>query len=326
MSKLVPSIDLWKFISCILIVFLHCHPLASNQMADYYLTCFCRIAVPFFFISSSFFFFRSGKDIRFFVKRLLILYLCWFIIYLPQTITRIFVNNDNSIYYNSFVFIRGLLIDGTFPASWFITALWQGVLIVWYLSKKTNRKVLYIIGVFCFLLACSRSMYRGFFERDSFWLPLRLFGTIFVPAFSFIVAIPYCIIGKLFADNIFNVVRNKGLFLLASLCIGVLEVYLCRHIGYMTDVYLSLILISPCIFMIILDWDLQMNPELSKYLRNCSILVYLLHLPILYFFRDHALVSAGSPAMFVSVFFCSLAIATLIIIASKKIHVLRYLY
>lgn len=326
MPKLLPSIDFWKFVSCLLIVILHCHPLASNQLADYYLTCFCRIAVPFFFISSSFFFFRSGKDIRLFVKRLLILYLCWFILELPQTITRIFIYNDNSFYYNLFIFIRGLLINSTFPASWFITALWQGVLIVWWLSKKVDKRLLCIIGISCFILACSLSMYRGLMEHTPAWPLLKLVGALLAPANSFIVAIPYCIIGKFFAEGQFKAVKNKGFLLLGSLAIGALEAYSCRSFGYMTDVYLSLILISPCIFMIILDWDLQMNPELSKYLRNCSILVYLLHLPILYFFRDHALVSAGSPAMFVSVFFCSLAIATLIIIASKKIHVLRYLY
>lgn len=326
MSKAIHSIDIWKFISCTLIVLLHCRPLSSHPLSDYFLTCFCRIAVPFFFIASSFFYFRSGKDIGAFVKRLLILYLCWFIIELPLTIPRFFVNNDNSFYYNSFLFIRGLLINSTFHASWFITALWQGVLIVWWLSKKISTKSLYLIGGFCFLLACSLSMYRELFSQTAIWPILRYIGIFLAPANSFIIAIPYCIMGKFFAEHQDYQVKYKGLYLTAGVLLACLEVWLCRDIGYMSDVYLSLFLISPCIFLIVLNWEIQINPSVSKYLRNCSILVYLLHLPILYLLTTYTSLPKGTPMILVCVFFCSMLLASLIIWASKKIPQLRYLY
>lgn len=326
MSKIVSSIDLSKFVASLLIVVLHCHPFEAFQQTDYYITTLCRIALPFFFIASSYFYFKGNKSIWVFIKRLLILYTCWFLIELPLTIYRFFINTDNSLLYDSFLFTRGLLINSTFFASWFITALWQGVLIVWWLSRRLSDKVLFAIGLLCFLLACSWSMYREVFIQTPLWPVLRYIGIFLAPSNSFIVAIPFCIIGKYFADHPDIRVKYPGIFIPILLLIVVLEIWLCRPIGYMSDTYLSLILICPCIFLSILHWNLWLSQEVSKTIRNCSILIYLLHLPIRYLIGKFSSIPESGAIMFAIVLPCSIFLALIIVQASKRYHVLRYLF
>ena len=123
------SVDLFKLIAAILVVCIHTHPLCNYEEADYFLTCFCRIAVPFFFCFSSFiFYYKKSHSILSYVKRMLKLYCVWFIVELPFIYFRFFYDQPISI--ASIKFIRGLLIHNTFYASWFITASWQAMVIV----------------------------------------------------------------------------------------------------------------------------------------------------------------------------------------------------
>lgn len=325
MSRIISSIDLGKFFASILIVVVHCRPLSVYPQMDYYLTGLCRIAVPFFFIASSYFFFKSEKDIWTFVKRLLLLYLAWFVIELPLTVQRFFIDTDNSLLYNCFLFFRGLFINSTFYASWFITALWQGVLIVWWLSKKINNKWLFGIGIICFIIACMWSMYRETINGTVIWPFFKVLGVLLAPSNSFIIAIPYCIIGKYFAEHP-NLRINKPAAIIPIVMILALELWLCRNIGYMSDSYFSLIVICPILFLFLLNWDISFNPTISKFLRNCSILIYLLHLPVLHLLNTHLHSPLSGFALLSVVFLCSLFFASIIIFASKKIRILKYLY
>lgn len=66
--KQYPLMDIMKFIACFQIVLLHCRP-------AYWMSAPCRLAVPFFFASSSFLFFAKGANVVKYVKRLSILFL-----------------------------------------------------------------------------------------------------------------------------------------------------------------------------------------------------------------------------------------------------------
>ena len=74
------GIDIAKFLCAILVVAIHTHPLQYGTTLDYYFNCFCRIAVPFFFVSSSYFYYTKGGQIVKSLRRLLILYMCWFVV------------------------------------------------------------------------------------------------------------------------------------------------------------------------------------------------------------------------------------------------------
>lgn len=142
------SIDLFKFIAASLIVCIHTRPFYANPSLDLYWTeVICHTAVPFFFCFSSYIFFKRGKSIGDYIKRMLSLYLVWFIIEIPFVYLRFFHHQE--LLPATKEFIVGLLFHNTFFASWFITASWQAMLIVWLLAKRST-KVLYLTGLASF--------------------------------------------------------------------------------------------------------------------------------------------------------------------------------
>ncbi len=90
-SKNLASVDLFKLIAAIMVVAMHSHAFIQNANLDYWLTCLCRIGVPFFFVVGSYFYFKSNKPISKYIKRLLILYIAWFIIEIPLIYEQFFV-------------------------------------------------------------------------------------------------------------------------------------------------------------------------------------------------------------------------------------------
>lgn len=192
-KKEYKAIDVCKFIASFLVVALHTKPFAENAEIDYYFTCFCRIAVPFIFITTSFFFFNKEKpDIKRYTKRLSILYILWFIIELPFVYNRFFVIYDKVLPLQIINFIRSFIFNNTWFASWFIMACIISVNMVFYLSKKLKNYQLLFVGVVAYLFSLSCSGYYGVVDS---LLPNNLHryhaivSFVLMPANSFIVAL-----------------------------------------------------------------------------------------------------------------------------------------
>ena len=79
------AIDLMKFVCALLVVGIHTEPFSFSSVLDNAFGFVNRIAVPFFFIASSYFFFMKSLNFHrlgHYVKRIFILYAIWFIIYI----------------------------------------------------------------------------------------------------------------------------------------------------------------------------------------------------------------------------------------------------
>lgn len=143
--KVYTSVDLFKFFAATLVVCIHTRPFYNYPVIDFLWTdVLCQIAVPFFFCFSSYIFFKGRKSIKTYIKRMLSLYLVWFIIEIPFIYLRFFHHQPILPAFRNFFF--GLLFHNTFFASWFITASWQAMLIVFLLAKR-SKIVLYSSGV-----------------------------------------------------------------------------------------------------------------------------------------------------------------------------------
>ena len=133
--------DLLKLILSILIVLLHTRPLPSLLVP------ILRTAVPLFFIMSAFFFFNKIKQqawskqillLKRFTKRNLRLYLFWFIVLFPVTLSR-HSWFESGLMLGIIRMIRSFLFGSTFAASWFIMALVISVSIVTIASKCVSN-------------------------------------------------------------------------------------------------------------------------------------------------------------------------------------------
>ncbi len=281
-------LDLLKFILSFLIVAIHTH------LFDPYLYPWLRLAVPLFFIVSSYLFFTkinacTSNDeklmaLKSFVLRNLKLYAFWFIVLFPVNIfTRGWF--DGGFWSGFLTIIQNFFVGSTFVASWFIMALIIGVSIVFFASKKLSNKALVLIGGILYVLICVRSAYMFPFKNAE-WVQDILVGVVRyenvmnAPYNSFPAGIFWIVCGKLFADGAFSRFKIKESSIVLAISAGLLltEWLLLKHFSgnFNKDFYLMLAPCSIAIFNILI----QLKPVSLKYareMRKISIIVYASH-------------------------------------------------
>lgn len=199
--------DILKLVLSIFVLAIH------SILFPNYLYPWLRIAVPLFFVMTSYFLYIKLQSaapenhkaiLKAFVLRNIKLYAFWFVICLPVTlIVRRNLYFSNGLLLGFLQFIRGLLFGSTFMASWFITASVTGTLIVYFLSKKLKPFVVFFVCLLAFVLATIDSSYLSVFSPDSI-LPraMNVFNKYVNPLHtSFPVSLIWIFLGKCFAEN-----------------------------------------------------------------------------------------------------------------------------
>lgn len=251
-----------------------------------------RIAVPLFFIISSYFLFSKLKHsddkqqyqlLKKYFLRNFRLYSFWFVILLPITL---YVRKDlyfsPNITTNIFHFLRSLFFDSTFIASWYITASVLGVFIIFLLSKKLSTPVLLVITTIAFCLVTIFSSYQTLLSRNPFVFKIIHWYTTLLgsPVFSFPAALFWLFIGKCFAEDKIKEKSTKfivGLIIISAIGLYTEWSFVRIHFGSLNnDSYFMLAPLCIGLFMGIQ----KINPITSKYannIRRMSTVIYVSH-------------------------------------------------
>ncbi|MBP7564085.1 MAG: acyltransferase family protein [Candidatus Cloacimonetes bacterium] len=283
------TIDFLKLIGSILVICIHTHPLInlSETLDFWHINMLCRIAVPFFFISSGYFFYKKIHNyghqtiiLKKYLYRIIRLYLFWSMIYFPFYVGFSHINL-NSIR----MFIMGFFLNGTFYHLWFFPALISSVLLVYFLSIRYSLKtiiisfsIIYIIGLFgdsyyhlseYFGIKSLIDFYRSFFvyTRNGFF-----FGVLYVSIGAYISTIN----PKTFNSKLFS----TGIIFCSVFYIS--EVYCVKTFQLASDynMYLFLFPLSSLIFIKALNSNIFKLYNTSRF-RDYSTLIYVFHpLPI----------------------------------------------
>lgn len=167
-----PCIDLFKFISAIMILLIHANPFGNNVYGVVLREIITPIAVPFFFLASGFLWYISyqnygKKKAKSKIFHTLFLYFIWSIIYLPFVfINLLFSNNLN---FNMVLnYIKNFLFEGSFETIWFLNALWSALALIYILLKKFNIKKIFIISIPFYLISILLSSWNDFFVSFTF--------------------------------------------------------------------------------------------------------------------------------------------------------------
>lgn len=316
MKKQLSSIDITKFVCALLIVILHVTTYGLSNMAQdghaptgdsntliLYLLPLCyvilRIAVPFFFIASSFLLFKKiinnpnehSQILKNYYKRIFLLWLFWFVISLPYTIDKIFIVSNLPL---SIKFVRlflKLLLQGGFDGAWY---LWSSIISVFFVDKLTKNnkwKSCLTISLVFYLLACILSSYFNLFN----FLPENIAKAIITPFEwlskldinlyqTFLSGTIFVFIGKLFAQK-GNLLPSTKTILIGYPIFAYTELFICTYfsLSIATDFFLTLLPFSIAFFQAILNWDVKPKP-IHKQLRICSTFIYLYHFVFLYCF------------------------------------------
>lgn len=152
-GKRYPLADVLRLLCACAVVSIHLAP-----EANIFTACISRQAVPFFFITSGFFFSRkleaAGDKRRFvldFAKRIVWFYFAWTAILLPHTLAVYARLYQGRPLYIAFVLIRRIFLAGT-EQFWYLLALGEAALIAGLLLISGRERLLYGLGAAGFLL------------------------------------------------------------------------------------------------------------------------------------------------------------------------------
>ena len=164
--------DILKFVLAMFIVAMH------SGLFPRWLLPVSRLAVPLFFIMTSYFFHfklsqtTSNADRKSrlwkFVKRNLQLYLFWSLALLPFIVVIHFNWFRHGILFAIVSVLKSVFITGFFGASWFILASVFSVLIVFFLSKYLKNGWLILMALFVYVLALLDSNYGGLLSPNTY--------------------------------------------------------------------------------------------------------------------------------------------------------------
>ncbi len=296
------SIDYMRMIAAVLVVIIHTHPfMGFNPLLDYsILDVLPRIAVPFFFAISGFYFIKAPKEKQ--LKQILNIVKEYCIITLIYTVFKISVSviAHSELEFSIFGFIFNFFTVGVEYHLWFFPALIYSMLAFYFWNLIFKNKmiklacavsvVLYLIG----LLGCS-------YYDIGIKLPgaTLLFDNAYFEIIRrlFLMGLPF------FASGYLAGLLNEKFSSKASLkslvtfsVLFLIEIYTLYYLKIYNTVVITLFLYPLTISLI---WYLVSNPsykneQLGKFCKNTSMMMYYYHpllLTVLYVFIENGTIN-----------------------------------
>lgn len=283
MKRYSYAMDMAKAVLALLVIAIHVNPLGESGGGIYPLA---RIAVPMFFIFSGYFLFskvaakgNSVSIIKNFCTRNFKLYMVWFILLFPITahIRKYFEMKPAK-------FVGELLLQfflgSTFRASWFLSSLVIGGVIVWVLSEKLTDNEIIGVGIVLYILCCLTSNYYGFFNEESVLHRINeLYPTEIYNSFP--VSIIWMSIGKSFVNKEQSRIKHEKMWLIFFIILLFGEKILIEKFvnAEHNDCFFMLIPVCWLLFDILRSVDL-LKPKYAVEIRAFSTIAYCVHTSI----------------------------------------------
>lgn len=279
------SIDLLKFLLSFIVVAIHVNPF--GEKLGYLRFPLCRIAVPIFFLVSSYFFFRKIKNnptnehkniLKNLIVRNLKLYLTWFILLLPITL----LSKDyfkNGLRLGISKLITDFFFSSTFKVSWYIMGLIIGISIMFLLSKVFKNHIIILLGLISFLLCSALSNYYSFAINISC---VEYIYNIYPSVIynSFPASLLWIEIGKVLVDNDSKInlkLSYLKIGIVISMVLLFLESALINYLNCSKSNDCYIMLIPVCVFIFIYVLKTNKSIKYGKIMRNMSTIIYCLH-------------------------------------------------
>jgi len=152
------SLDIFRYVCALLVVAIHVHPLMDiNYSTGYFATqVIPRIAVPFFFAVSGYYFINSlynNNSMSKILKKFFIIYMIWSIIYLSATFFDLIIKSMPLTIITKKIMLK-FFITGSFYHLWFFPALFFAMISVFISYKLKLMKILFIFSVIFYCIGC----------------------------------------------------------------------------------------------------------------------------------------------------------------------------
>ena len=292
-----------------------------------------NLAVPFFFISSSFFILKklessnySFEILKKYIFRMLYLFIGWLIIYLPIQIFFMNYNLPTDLSLKSIVMI--LMGLAFVPGGWFIISCIYSVIIIFLLRKLFPY---WFVILFAFIIYAYNLVYKSGYTSDMF-TPIEMMNKYIDTNLSFINGFFWFALGLLFVkyESVLNLKRNTFyIILLFESLLVVILTFSNLNFGVEQFLKISILIV---LFGISTRYDL---PQIKgyKYLRSAGIIFYLSHFIIAWWVFPAIRSVFGidrplNPINYVFTIMCCTVLTILILKLErkKKFNLLSYLH
>jgi len=313
------TIDIFKVIMALLVVGIHTEPFGFNIWLDRGFGIVTRLCVPFFFITSAYFYWLKDKGAIRYLKRILLLYFVWSVIYLPFDIKSLSNMSIGKVLYR-------YLWTGNEHALWYLCGSAIGFSITYLLLKVFKPKTVLIISITVLVIGCMKSTWAPLFERLLSVEVVDFLGS----RNGLFYAFPYTALG-MFAAKSSDESKGRSLkpliigFVLSlfALCIeSILFVVVLKTSS--TIMWLSALPYTYFLFMLGNNINIQIEKRTSLTLRKISTLIYV---------SQYLFIPLWSKFCNTFALFCAVSVSTIIfavvIIRLSDLKVcrwMRYLY
>ncbi len=281
------AVDLFKFICALLVVVIHAKPFENIFWLDAGIGLVTRFAVPYFFMSSSYFLFKKLSACESFKEkarvyftyflRLIRFYAIWFVIFNLANIAFGYAINLPLWYLQQFVFTT----NGS--PLWFMSALIWASLIVFLLSCVLNKYA--VLGISCalWLLGYMLSTLLGVTAEWGFISFINQNVTPIIGTQNgFYFALPYVALAAIMATQTIKKEHKKNAILagLFFVLLGVESVVAVMILNApLTFLWLSALPMTYFIMRLTLTIDIKPSP-IFYYMRKTSTMIYVVHVLI----------------------------------------------
>lgn len=285
------AIDIARYVSALLVVAIHVYPFAdlSETFNTYFIAIICRLAVPFFFVISGYFFFRKLKKddyegnldkLKAYLWRIGKIYLIWTVIYLPYTIWN-YVSAGLS-WQSLLSWIRDFFLNGSYYHLWFLPAMMLGMAIVWYLYEKKGMGFTLKVSLGLYFIGYLINIYAPIWESLPYVSILYGFftKTLVTARDGFFFAPMFLSIGLLLARTRRVKARASGTAFAISMLLLCAEVAIYGHFGLLRDLSCMFLMLVPAVFFmtsLLLVVRMPYHPR-YRLLRYDSLLIYTSHI------------------------------------------------
>ena len=317
----IPAVDVARFVCALLVVAIHVRPLSTyTELGNFLLDKgLCRIAVPFFFLVSGYFWARKPLTLRSlgaFLWRIALLYALWTAIYYP-IVTE---SQDMNHYW------RRCLLSGSYYHLWYYPAMFVAAVLTFAAWKcfagdgsgkagKSGRGgesasrgkaggAVVIVAFLFYFIGCMGESYYGLFAQNARIVELAeaYFALFWSTRSGLFFGFFFFALGVFLQKSRWRMGRPAAAVALAvSLGLMFLEIMTLRRLGVAKDynLYFALIPATLFLFLFLMGRPEEMDDSgrngcaagswrLWLFLRRSSVLIYGIHLWCKYYGLKYA--------------------------------------
>ncbi|MFT4274119.1 MAG: acyltransferase [Pantoea sp.] len=277
-------VDVVRLILAMIVIAIHFNVFENNpSINSYTVDGFFRVAVPFFFVVNGYYFNNAIIDFsafRLWIKRVLVLFFSWQLIYLPMFLPHDDINAQHVI-----VFISQVVFG--YYHLWYLSAMLMGGICIYLLR---NYSQLLLLCILLFFVGWLLQYVRIFVPEGSIYFKIMSQYWIFRNGFFY--GFPMMYFGYYLSER--KMIERFSsstiaYIVLISLFFLVLEIFLSKEVffakvSYHIDFILSLIFFAPSFFALTMKFEKDLISSVNT--KNIAMLasaIYFLHPYIILF-------------------------------------------